>query len=167
MSTTVLVYHYHINYDICFYNKVHMPLLWNIQGQKNLKLFSYYHTDIPTSYVIILKMIVSMLLSILFTECVHSALHSLVYSWVHFLDKSTLLQGMHRQYSNTIYMLHIHMKCSYGNSAYINVLLYYLLSSLGSYKKKYITHKNVNVCAHNLEISGHILTKLFTVQQDD
>jgi len=32
-------------------------------------------------------------------------------------------------------------------------------------KKKCITH--TNVCAHNLEIRGLILTKLFTVQQDN
>jgi hypothetical protein len=168
MSTIVLVNHYHIKYDIRFHNEAHMHILWNIQVENNLKLFSYYHTDIHTSYVITLKMIMTMLLSVSFTECVRSALHSLDYGWAHFLDRSTLLQGMHRQYSNTICMLHIHMKCSHGNFAYINVLLRYLLSTFHSYnKKKCITHTNVNICAHNLETSGLILTKLFTVQQGD
>lgn len=136
MSTIVLVNHYHFKYDICFYNEAHMHILWNIQVQNNLKRFSYDHTHIHTSYVITLKMIMSTPLSVSFTECVRSALRSLVYSWAHFLDRSTLLQGMHRQYSNTIYMLHIHMKCSHGNSDYINVLLHYLLSTFHSYLKK-------------------------------
>ena len=39
------------------------------------------------------------------------------------------------------------MKCSHGNSDYINVLLHYLLSTFHSYlkKKKHITHINVNI----------------------
>ena len=47
-------------------------------------------------------MIMSMVLSVSFTEGVRSAIYSLVYSWAHFLDRSILQQGIHRQYSNTI-----------------------------------------------------------------